>query len=151
LNIYQNNIKHNTLYSLYFGSSNDSNDYNNYNKALYNTFYSNIFNKNFNYILLYYNLFNNDMIFSLDSESLSFNSNIDDIQHFDSFNDIQHFKLFNNISNFLFNDISNSSFNDISDFDIPNFELFYQYNLTVGNCFDDWLSVDAFMHQYYLK
>lgn len=24
----------------------------------------------------------------------------------------------------------------------------YQYNLTVGDCFDDWSSVDRFMHQY---
>jgi hypothetical protein len=39
---------------------------------------------------------------------------------------------------------SNNNFNSIGTSN-------YQYNLAIGDCFDDWLSVDAFMHQYCLE
>jgi len=69
--------------------------------------------------------------FSLNSELLPLNSNVNDIQHFEPLNDISDYDIL------TFDDIPHS-FN-------------YQYNLIVGDCFDDWLSVNAFMHQYCLE
>ena len=106
---------------------------NGYNEALFSDTF-NFFNENFDNISLYHNFLTNDvnflpdLNFLPDSEPLSLNSNI------------QHLELLN----------------DIPDSDIPTFELLndisnpfnYQYNLTVGDSFDDWLSVNAFMHQY---
>jgi len=114
----------NTLYSC---------DSNGYNEALFSDTF-NFFNENFDDISLYHNFLTNDvnflpdLNFLPDSEPLSLNSNI---QHLEPLN-------------------------DIPDSDIPTFELLndisnpfnYQYNLAVGDSFDDWLSVDAFMHQY---
>ncbi|CAG8676205.1 12298_t:CDS:1 [Funneliformis caledonium] len=106
---------------------------NGYNEALFSDTF-NFFNENFDDISLYHNFLTNDvnflpdLNFLPDSEPLSLNSNI---QHLEPLN-------------------------DIPDSDIPTFELLndisnpfnYQYNLAVGDSFDDWLSVDAFMHQY---
>ena len=99
----------------------------------FNTF--NDFNENFD-LSLYYNPFNDDINFLPDSES-PFNSNFNDIE---PFNDIPD------------SDIPNS---DVPDSDIPDSDVSdsfnYQYSLTVGDCFDDWLSVDTFMYQYCLE
>ena len=122
-------MEHETHFSLYSGGFNDSSGH---NQALYDAFSDtfNFFNENFNDVSLYYNLLN-DVNFSPDSEPLPLNSNVNDIQHFEPLNDIPDYDIL------TFDDIPHS-FN-------------YQYNLAVGDCFDDWLSVDAFMHQYCLE
>ncbi len=116
-------------------NSNNSNSSNNYSKGLCNILYSDTFNTYDNVnILLYCNLFNNnfaDTNFMPDSEPL--------------FNDM---KPFNNISS-----------SGIPNYNIPNSELSnnishsfnYRYSLAIGDYFDDWLSVDAFIHQYCLE
>ena len=102
------------LYLLYSNSSNDSNNYNKdiFYSDTFNIFNENyVFNKNFNDVLLYYNLLNNDMNFLLDPELLSkplpFNSNVN-----------EHFELFNDISDY---DILNY---DILNYNIPNSDIF---------------------------
>ena len=114
-------------YNTFCSNINNSNSYN----ALYDTFF---FNENFDNASLF--LLNDnfdDTNFLIDSEPLPFDSNINNIN---DDNNIQHFEPLND---------------DIFDFELPNDSLNYQYNLTVGDCFDDWSSVDTFMYQYCLE
>ncbi|RIB06136.1 hypothetical protein C2G38_2217887 [Gigaspora rosea] len=53
-------------------------------------------------------------------------------------------------SNSVDNDMSFSEYNSNENTGDLNASR-YQYNLHVGACFDNWLSVDSFMHSYCLE
>ena len=42
-------------------------------------------------------------------------------------------------------------FNNINTSNDNQTPFIYQYNLCVGDIFDDWISVDTFIHNYYLE
>jgi hypothetical protein len=57
------------------------------------------------------------------------------------------------LSELLFKSLNKLLFELTLDEDIGSLEKFnnYQYNFTVRDSFDNWLSVNIFIHQYYLK
>jgi len=120
---------------------------------------------------LFSEFFNDNMNF--ESYSEPFNENFDLLPHFelpfnDNFTDINillNSETFSNDSstniNILQNPklLSNSDFTDVNILPSPK-SFFndnnltsnsYQYNLAVGDYFDDWTSVDTLMHKYCLE